>query len=212
VQLAVTARHRWRSDIASASRTTSVVGSANAYKAFALGSAAHHVLALHAAGGFADTKATTELQAGGVSGSILSVIPGVTVGEGRRTFFVRGFDAGVQRGIRALAGSAEYRAPLATPAAGLAMLPVFLQKINGTIFADAATAWCPAGITGSTVCAPAGSKQDWMASAGAELQLDTALQYDTPYRFRLGVATPIAGRKYFGKSTAAAYFSVGIPF
>lgn len=211
-QMAVTARQRWRSDIASTSRTSSVVGYANAYKALAFGGSAHHVLALHAAAGFEDTKATTELEAGGVSGSILSVIPGVTVGEGRRTFFVRGFDAGAQRGIRALAGSAEYRAPLAMPAAGVAMLPVFLQKVNATVFADAATAWCPAGITGSTVCALKGSSPDWMASAGAELQLDTALQYDTPYRFRFGVATPIAGRKYFGKNSVAAYFSVGIPF
>ena len=211
-QVAITARQRWRSDAASTTRTSSVVGFANAYKSLAFGSGAHHVLALRAAGGLADTKATSELAAGGVSGSILSVIPGVTVGEGRRTFFVRGFDAGAQRGIRALAGSAEYRAPLLTPAAGLAMLPVFLQKVNATFFADAATAWCPAGISGSIICAPAGTKQDLMASAGAELQLDTALQYDTPYRFRLGVATPVAGRKYFGKNSAALYFSVGIPF
>jgi hypothetical protein len=38
------------------------------------------------------------------------------------------------------------------------------------------------------------------------------LQYDYPFRFRLGAAAPIAGRKYFGKNAVAAYLTAGLSF
>jgi hypothetical protein len=57
-----------------------------------------------------------------------------------------------------------------------------------------------------------GTPRDWMVSAGAELHLDTALEYDVPYKFRLGVATPLAGRAYFGGGSVVAYFAVGLAF
>ena len=142
----------------------------------------------------------------------MSIVPGVTVGEGRRSFPVRGFPAGAQDGLRAAGGSAEYRFPLALPSAGISMLPIFLQRLSGTVFADAATAWCPAGITASVVCPSKGIARDWMASVGGELQLDAAFDYDSPYRLRLGTAVPAAGRRYFGTGSITAYFAVGIPF
>ena len=52
-----------------------------------------------------------------------------------------------------------------------------------------------------------------MASAGAELHLDTALQYDVPYKFRFGIATPLAGRRVFwGREVVAVYFAMGLAF
>ena len=103
------------------------------------------------------------------------------------------------------------KAPVAVPAAGLKMLPVFLQRVSAVVFADAASAWCPFGLAASAPC-PAGTPQDWLASAGAELHLDTALQYDVPYKFRVGLATPLAGRRYFGGGNVAAYFAMGLAF
>ena len=79
-------------------------------------------------------------------------------------------------------------------------------------FGDAATAWCPSGLTASVICPTAGYPRDWMASAGAELHLDAAYQYDIPYRFRLGAAAPVTGRQYFGTQAYTVYFAVGIPF
>ena len=55
-----------------------------------------------------------------------------------------------------------------------------------------ATAWCPTGLTASAICPPAGTPRRWLGSAGAELQLDAAVQYDFPFRFRVGVAAPVA--------------------
>jgi hypothetical protein len=202
----------WRSDDPGATRSTSVVGTASAYKSLDLPGFAHHVIAIRAAAAWEDQNATSEFKAGGVSGSILSIAPGVVLGEGRRTFPVRGFPAAAQVGVDALGGSVEYRAPVALPASGWLMLPLFFQRLSASVFSDAATAWCPGGITPATLLPATCYRQDWMASAGAELSLDAAFQYDVPYRFRAGVATPVMGRKYFGYNSVAVYFAVGLAF
>ena len=51
-----------------------------------------------------------------------------------------------------------------------------------------------------------------MASAGVEVQLEAAYNYDVPYRFRIGAAVPVAGRRYFGAGSFALYFAVGLAF
>jgi hemolysin activation/secretion protein len=186
---------------------------ANAYKSLDLPGVAHHVLAVRAAYGWADRKTASDFTAGGVSGSSLEIAPGVVLGDGRRTFFARGFPGGAERGSQAVAGSAEYRLPIAAPAVGYKFLPLFLQRVSAAVFTDAASAWCPGTYAvGSAVCPVQGTTQQTMASVGAELQLNAALQYDVPFLFRFGAATPVAGRSYFGTSKVAAYFTVGLAF
>ena len=212
LQLSASAAQRFRNDNPSATRSNSVVATGSAYKSLNLAGFAHHVIALRAAAAWEDEKATAEFKAGGASGSILSIAPGVTLGDGRRTFPVRGFPSSAQTGIQALGGSVEYRAPIALPASGLGMLPLFFQRVSASVFGDAATAWCPTGAPVSILCPANGYPQAWMASTGAEISLDAAYEYDVPYRFRLGAATPIAGRSYFGKSSIVAYLGIGIAF
>jgi hypothetical protein len=212
IALNATLRERWRTDNAADTRSTSVVGSGSAYKSLDFAGFAHHVIALRGAAGWEDEHATNEFDAGGVPGSSLSIAPGVNVGDAPRTFPVRGFPGGAQQGIRALAGSMEYRAPIALPDAGYKMLPLFLQRVSASLFGDAGTSWCPAGAAGSPICPLAGTPRIWMGSVGAELNVDAALEYDTPYRFRLGVATPVAGRQYFGRSNVAWYVTAGLSF
>jgi hypothetical protein len=211
IQLAVSAKQRWLASDPGFTRSTSVIGTASGFKSLDLPGFAHHVLALRVAAGWEDEKATSELDAGGISGSTLSIAPGVTVGDPQRTFFARGFPAGVEQGTRALGANLEYRAPISLPAIGLKMLPVFLQRLSGVLFTDAATAWCPYGLTESVLCAN-GTPRDWMASAGAELHADAALEYDVPYTFRFGIATPLAGRQFFGGGNVVAYFALGLAF
>ena len=213
VQLSATIRQRWRSDAAEATRSTSVIAVANAFKSLDLPGFSHHVLAVRAAYGWADRKTASDFAAGGVSGSTLQIAPGVVLGDGRRTFFVRGFPGGAQRGSQAVAGSAEDRLPSAVPSGGYKFLPLFLQRVSAAVFTDAASAWCPGTYAStSAVCPVKGTPQQTMASAGAELQMNAALQYDVPFLFRFGAATPLAGRSYFGSSTVAAYFTVGLAF
>mgnify|MGYP006175029325 CR=1 FL=1 len=40
-------------------------------------------------------------------------------------------------------------------------------------------------------CNGSSTRPDWIVSAGGEINLDAALPYDVPYRFRLGVAAPV---------------------
>lgn len=211
VQLAMSARTRWRSDSAAGTHSNSVVGVASVFKALPFAGFAHHVIALRAAAGWEDVNSPTVFNAGGTSGSQLAVIPGVVLGDGRRTFGVRGFAGGALSGSRALGATVEYRAPLALPNGGLWDTPLFFRSLSGIAFADAATAWCPAGVAPSAACPLGGSAKDWLASAGAEIDLDAAPQYDVPYRFRLGVAAPIAGRKY-ASSNASLFFALGLSF
>lgn len=213
VQVSATVKQRWRSDAAEATRSTSVVGVMSAFQSIDLPGFAHHVLAVRGAYGWADSKTASNFTAGGVSGSVLQIAPGVVLGDGRRTFFVRGFPGGAQSGSQAVAGSAEYRLPVALPSVGYKFLPLFLQRVSAAFFTDAASAWCPGTYAStSAVCPVKGTAQNTMASAGAELQLNAALQYDVPFLFRFGGAIPVAGSSYFGSNKVAAYFTVGLAF
>ena len=170
------------------------------------------MLALRLAG-FLGSAGADAQGAGGTSGSRLEIFPGLAVGDGGRLLGVRGFPSDAVRGLRAYGGSVEYRAPLTLPARGIASLPLFLSRTSLSAFADAATAWCPERLAERAFdCRPIDFERAAIASAGAELNLDAALQYDVPYRLRAGVATPIAGRDRFGRSKVAAYVTAGLSF
>jgi hypothetical protein len=232
ISLATTTRVRWRSgDTAVA--TISVVASAAAYKSFDLPGFAHHVVALHAAGGAQDNRGTGYYEVGGISGGTLDVLPGYVLGEGRRTFGVRGFPSGSLLGIRAFAGSLEYRAPLTLPGRGLGTLPLFLDRTSLTLFGDAGSAWCPAiYVSRQTPNFSLCTQRDFdfgrttsgppliylephpIASVGGEINVNAAvLTWDQPYRFRLGVAAAVLGTDVVPLQNAVtSYFTVGVSF
>jgi hypothetical protein len=213
VNLSANARLRWRTDDPANTRSTTYIGAANLYKSLPFAGRAHQVIALHGVAGMADDKTNTELEAGGVSGSEVEVAPGILVGDSRRTFFVRGFTPGAQRGIRALGGSAEYRAPLAIPSWGSRFVPFFAQRVSATIYGDAGAAWCPAGSRTGIGCARGPTPREWMASVGGEMVLDaTVLSYDVPYRLRVGYAKPVQGSGYSDHPNGSVYFSLGASF
>ncbi|HEU4996857.1 MAG TPA: hypothetical protein VFT29_18700 [Gemmatimonadaceae bacterium] len=225
ISLAGTSRMRWRVNDSS-SVTFSVVGAASGYKSLDLPGFAHHVLALRLSGGAQDNRGTGYFEVGGVSGGTLGVVPGYTLGEGRRTFSVRGFPAAYLLGIRAFTGSAEYRAPLRVPGRGLGTLPLFLDRTSVTVFGDVGSAWCPAifvnrALPSTSLCTQAGFdngafllEPSLIGSVGAELNVSAAvLSWDQPYRFRLGVAAPVTGTELYGGVPAlTSYLTVGIAF
>jgi hypothetical protein len=154
---------------------------------------ARHVLAVRTAAGVADNRTQTEFSVGGTSGLSSELLPGVVVGDPARAFPVRGTVPGVQRGSRALGGTVEYRLPLLMFRKVPSALTVYSDRLSVALFTDAARAWCPAGLRANTVvCLPNGVRDGWLASAGGELVLDLAVQYDVPYRVRLGAAAPYA--------------------
>lgn len=204
-------RQRWRQG-ASGLSTRTVVGSAAAYKSLDLPGFAHHVIAARIAGGFADSRAISSLTVGGTSGSSLEYFPGYSIGDGSRTFGVRGFPPSVQRGIRAMAVSVEYRAPIAAPGRGVGWLPLFLDRVSADVFGDAGRAYCPAAsLDSAEACNAADVDNPWIGSVGAELNLDTGIQRDVPFRFRLGVAVPVAAAPGRSKS-GSFYLTAGTSF
>ncbi len=201
-------RQRWEESSGASGRSAVMIGSA--YKSLELPGFAHHVIAMRAAIGAADRRSPSEYEVGGVSGSSIEIVPGITFGSAARTFPVRGFAAGAETGVNAASASAEYRIPLIAPSRSLGLFPFFLDRASFALFSDAARASCPVNAT--PACSALSSDGPTLASIGAELNLDSALQFDVPYRFRFGVAHPVHGAGYAGASTVTAYATLGLGF
>jgi hypothetical protein len=223
ISLSVTARQRWRTtsenqpadgSAAGARKVSrSVVGVTAAYKSLDFPGFAHHVLAVRGAAGYTDSRAISGFSAGGLSGTTLQVLAGVTIGDERRTFGVRGFPPSAERGIRAFAGSLEYRAPIAAPSRHVPFIPLLFDRFSATAFADAGRAYCPGSVIQAvTVCSGPNASSPWLASVGGELNLDAAIYYDIPARIRLGLAVPVANREYGRAKSASVYLTFGSSF
>ncbi len=198
------ARQRWRQGTSGLS-TRTFIGTVSTYKSLNLSGFAHHVIAARAAGGFADSRAISNLSVGGISGASVEIIPGYGVGDAVRTFGVRGFSPSAERGIRAFSGSVEYRFPIAAPGRGIGWIPLFLDRVSGDLFGDAGRAYCPAAaLATAEACEREDVGNPWIGSVGAELNLDTGIQRDFPFRFRLGVAQRVARGRF--KSNSPAFF------
>ena len=78
----------------------------------------------------------------------------------------------------------------------------------------ARSAWYPASNpvavarTNSVACERPGERDGWLASAGAELVVDLAVQYDVPYRVRIGAAAPYAAPRAISRG-GAFYLTLG---
>ena len=165
---------------------------------------ARHVLAMRVAGGVTDMRSPSEFSVGGVSGAVADLGAGISFGNPARTFPVRGFPPGSQRGMRALSGTMEYRAPIGILARGLGLFPLFIDRFAMNTFADAARAWCPSSLAqrAAALCEAVGKRDGWLSSVGAELSIDLGIQYDSPLRFRIGFAKPITAPVELSKQPA----------
>jgi hypothetical protein len=213
--IAVTARERFRSAInATGGPSTSIVSSASLFKSLDLPGYSHHVVAARGSAGWADTRASSYFDVGGVSGGTYQLFPGYTVGEGRRTFPVRGIEPGSLKGIRAAAASVEYRAPLVLGRKSLSTLPTFLQRSSMTLFGDYGIAWCPSTLATRQVCVdPAQEQKTGAASVGGEFSVNAGLlSWDAATRLRFGVAVPVHNGAALGARSLTPYFTTGISF
>ena len=247
--VAMTTRMRWHGEsppipiptgpdtVERKANALSVIASTSLYKSIPLPGFAHHVIALRAAGGWIDSRNPSYLEVGGVSGGTLEVLPGYNLGEGRRTFAVRGFPAAAMIGMRAFTVIGEYRAPLVLPGRGLGLWPAFLDRTSVTLFGDLGSAWCPGvfatrpspnyslctrgdydiGRTTFLSSLPAIYLEPYkykIGSVGAELTVSAAVYgWDHPFVSRLGIAQPVIGRNLLsGVSGASTYLAFGLSF
>jgi hypothetical protein len=209
VALSSLVERRWQSGVGSAGSTRAIAAAA-AYKSLDFPGFAHHVLALRAAGGITDSRTTSFFSAGGVSGTLIAVLPGYGFGEGRRTFGLRGYPPGAQRGTRAHALTAEYRIPIAAPSRRLPLVPVFLDKISAAAFFESARAYCPR--SHQTICGAIAVDNPVLSSIGAEINFDTPAQLLSPYRLRLGFAHPLRLRERYTLDALQWYGTFGLAF
>ncbi|HEX6533875.1 MAG TPA: hypothetical protein VF041_04715 [Gemmatimonadaceae bacterium] len=201
ISVAATGRIRWLEGVGGV-QSRSVSSVLSAYKSVDVGAWAHHVVALRVASGTASGLDPGEFDIGGSSGTPVAVFPGFTVGS-HHTFAVRGFPSGARSGSDVLTGSLEWRAPLGHPRRGLGFWPLFLDRTSLSLFGDGGTAWHATDARGFG---------DWLASVGAELDLDAGLQYDAPYRLRLGVAVPVVNNSVRETAAVGMYFQIGYAF
>jgi hypothetical protein len=217
LSLNVTVRDRFNSGASgNGGASYSTVGQAAIYKSLDLPGFAHHVIAVRGSAGVADARASGYYLVGGPSGSTYEIIPGYTLGEGRKTFPVRGFAAGTLAGTRAFTGSAEYRVPLFLLGGAPGPLPFFFDRSSLTFFGDYGAAWCPEIDIDREVCnqpRPVFTDRLAISSVGAELNLNLGLlSWDVPYRFRFGLVSPLENRNTFGRRRLQAYVIGGISF
>ncbi len=217
VQFNVTTRDRLVSGpTGNEGQSLSTVAQGSIFKSLDFPGFAHHVLALHGSAGYADERANGYFAVGGINGSPFQVIPGYVIGEDAHTFPVRGFPSGTLVGTQAYTASAEYRIPLFLPGRAPGTLPFFLDRASLALFSDYGTAWCPSIATNREVCnvdTPILTNRFYLASAGAELNLNLGvLSWDAPYRFRVGIASPLHDGALFGQRSVQAYVVAGVSF
>jgi hypothetical protein len=192
-----------------------VGGRAQAYRGFDAWGFARHVLALRAVGGADFGSATPYFAAGGTTGDgfAFPLSTGVALG-GTRDLFVRGYEDAAQVGDRAMAGTAEWRFPIARVERGIGLVPVFLNRLWGTAFVDGGTAWCVQGC--DPTIAALFTKPDPLVSVGAELGADMLFGFHLGMRLRGGVALPVTSPTTFtgarARPPAKWYFTLGQSF
>ncbi len=174
-------------------QSTETVVAGTAYLSGITRSYAREVFAIHGAFGTVGGNDPVTFSVGGVSSGTLDFVPGITLGGGARTFQVRGYAPGALTGRHAMALSLENRMPLALIDRGLGMLPLGLDKVSVSLFADGALAWsaqhCPDFVINSgsgEACATG------IWSVGAELVTDVAVGYELPIRVRAGGALRVS--------------------
>jgi outer membrane protein assembly factor BamA len=166
-------------------------GRAQGYRSFSAWGFSRHVLAARVAAG-ADAGSRAPGYAVGGEGGFGAGSPlgtGINLGDDL-DFPVRGYPTGAQFGDRAVAGTAEYRFPLALVERGLGILPLYLDRLWGTAFADGGAAWCV------EFCDPVfvglQSEPHPLYSVGVELGADVTFGYFVRMRLRGGLAVPLS--------------------
>ncbi len=161
-----------------------VVGQLTLYKGLRLPGFANHALAFRASGGVAGGPGADQFhfEVGGASGnsvplSFLNDNPWIL-------FPVRGYATARRTGRYAWSASAEYRFPLLMVNRGRGLLPLHLDWLSGSIFADAGNAWGPElGLRGYE-----NPRQDPLLSVGGELMARLMPFWAGDLEVRLGVA------------------------
>jgi len=140
----------------------------------------HHVLALTFAGGSAGGTYPRQgfYSLGGYAD--VPVLDAYTSNLRQSSYGLRGFKPAQFQGRQFLSGQAEYRFPISYLERGISTLPVFVQTLGGTLFADYGGAFNRFDYENPGASLHLG--------VGAELWADLTLGYNATNTLRYGVA------------------------
>lgn len=167
-----------------------VAGRSQRYDTFGRGGwFARPVLAMRALAAADVGSRSPGFSVGGLTGGAVGLPLSTGLGIGGEVDFpVRGYPEGAQYGDRALAGSVEYRQPLALVERGYQLVPAFLDRLWAAAFVDGGTAWClddcPRPLSSGREARP-------IFSVGAELAADLTLFFYGEMSLVGGVAVPL---------------------
>lgn len=155
----------------------------------------HHSLALHAGAGSAagSFPGHGPFYVGGfVDLPVYDTVRNILIQGG---ITLRGYAPVVEVGNNYALFNAEYHFPIMNIDRGYSTLPIFIQRINGNLFADYGSAFNDAATA------------EFKTGVGGELWFDTSLAYVLNFTFRLGYAKGLAsgGLDKF-------YFVAAVPF
>jgi hypothetical protein len=155
----------------------------------------HHSLALHVGGG---TSGGNYIGRGlyYVGGFVdLPVIDSVRNSLIQGGIVLRGYPVVEEAGSSYALFNAEYRFPIVNVDRGLSTLPIFLNRVTGTVFVDYGSAFDSA------------TTAKFKTGTGGELSFDTDLGYVLSFTFRAGYARGLAS-----DGIDKMYFIAAVPF
>ena len=166
-----------------------LTGEVTAYKSLGRLGFANHVLAARfsAGAGFGAGANQFHFDVGGAEGTRETVTGLGLFGGSSLLFPVRGYPANYRSGRTAWTASAEYRFPLLLINRGPGLLPLFFDRVHGSVFFDAGNAWGPT--LGQRLYD--NPQQLALASVGAELTVIVTALYRGDASVRFGGGFPL---------------------
>ncbi len=171
------------------------------YLALPLPGFAHWVLAARVSGGFSGGPDARTFSIGGESGEAVSLVPGTTLGSGRRRFPLRGYGRG-GRFTRATAGILELRIPMLLAGKGMGRLPLLLDRVSANLFFEVGGGWNRGQEPNPTA----------LSDVGTEITLDVGVGSSFLLRVRLGWALALREGLGSERGDSRVYLAFGPSF
>ena len=166
-------------------------GEMAAYKGLGGWGFANHVVALRASGGIGMGSGAHafHFDVGGAEGMPEAISGFGLFGGSGKLLPVRGYQGNARFGRIAWSASAEYRFPLALVDRGVGRLPLFFDRLHGSLFFDAGNAWGP--VLGEQHVNYHNPRRPMIMSVGAEASIVVVPIYQGGLTVRFGTGLPL---------------------
>lgn len=168
-----------------------LTGELAVYKGLGAWGFANHVLALRASGGigFGAGAHRGHFDVGGAEGTPEGISGLALFGGSPELFPVRGYGTNMRFGRIAWSASAEYRFPIVLVDRGIGPLPLFIDRLHGSVFFDAGNAWGP--LLGGETPSHHNPRRSTLMSVGAEASVIVVPVYQGGLTVRFGAGLPL---------------------